>query len=90
MPGVSLAHFFPGGAAQAALGPALAQAPPLPPANLLLFGPERSGKTTLLFHLAYSLAAAGAAVVIVGSRRVTEPISLKINAPRTPKNMSLT
>ena len=65
-----LADFFPGQAAAPELSALLRATAPLAlqPRNVLLSGPDRSGKTTLLFHLAYSLAAKGGSVVVLGSR----------------------
>lgn len=65
-----LLDFFPGQSAPPGVSAQLGSAPPLVPQSrhFLLCGPERSGKTTLIFSLAYSLAARGASVLILGSR----------------------
>eukprot|EP00887_Chlorella_sp_A99_P007725 scaffold20.g7725.t1 len=49
----------------------LAAAPPLPAPvhRYLISGPARSGKTSLLFHLAYSMARQGRAVLLLCPRR---------------------
>lgn len=49
----------------------------------LLIGPERSGKTSLLFHVAYSLASQGLRIVIVTSRT-----KLDIGQPLLPEGVS--
>ena len=60
-----LSNFFAAADAQQ-----LAATPPLSmtPMHCLLCGPDRSGKTSLLFQLAHTLAGRGASVLILGSR----------------------
>lgn len=59
-------------AAHRALSDQLRALPPFPDAPdarcLLLSGPERSGKTSLLFHAALSLARQGASVLLLCRR----------------------
>lgn len=57
-------------AGQPQLGAALAALPHLPPcaSHCLLSGPERSGKTSLLFHAALSLARQGREVLVLCRR----------------------
>ncbi|KAF8064657.1 Rnf14 [Scenedesmus sp. PABB004] len=57
--GVSLGHFVSADAPAARARLELLPALPLAVPRLLLFGPQRTGKTTLLFQLAFRLAAAG-------------------------------
>jgi hypothetical protein len=67
-----LADFFLTVSARSELVASLRRAPPLA-APLLLAGPPRSGKTSLLFQLARSLAERGGApVVVLGARRTLE------------------
>ncbi|KAL4538600.1 hypothetical protein Ndes2526B_g03104 [Nannochloris sp. 'desiccata'] len=85
MVGISLLDFFPAGAAPPPIAPLLAQASPLSsqPRHLFLYGPEQSGKTSLLFHLAYSLASKGASVLIITSRE-----RLEYNPPALAQGLS--
>lgn len=57
-------------AAQPGLQRAMRELPPLPPdcRHFLLSGPERCGKTSLLFHIALSLARQGRAVLLLCRR----------------------
>jgi Mrp family chromosome partitioning ATPase len=61
-----LSDFF---AVSDAAGTSAATQPLSPtPVHCLLSGPPRCGKTSLLFQLAYSLAARGASVLIIAKR----------------------
>lgn len=65
-----LADFLGYAAAPGQVQAALHDLPPLPPsaARCLLSGPERSGKTSLLFHLALALARGGQNVTLLCRR----------------------
>lgn len=66
------ADFLGHAAAHPAVHQALAALPPFPPdcRCLLLSGPERSGKTSLLFHAALSAARRGQSVLLLCRRCV--------------------
>jgi hypothetical protein len=63
-----LHDFFPPAGAERAAAPPLSTVP----MHCLLCGPDRSGKTSLLFQLAHNLAGEGASVLIMGRRRRLE------------------
>lgn len=72
-------------AGQPQLGAALAALPHLPPcaSHCLLSGPERSGKTSLLFHAALSLARQGREVLVLCRRP-----KLEAAPPLLPEGLS--